>query len=123
VVAAPIFKEIAAQSLRVLGYFPQKEPRKDQTPVLAGMWPSLSPTAAPPAPVAWEAPKAEPPGAPLKVMPDLKGRTIRQVLDLLHRAGLHCRFEGSGLAVSQEPSPGTPISPGTACLIKFQSSS
>jgi beta-lactam-binding protein with PASTA domain len=56
-------------------------------------------------------------------MPDLKGLTIRQVLDLLHRSGLHCRFEGSGLAVSQEPSPGTAISPGGACLVKFQSRS
>jgi stage V sporulation protein D (sporulation-specific penicillin-binding protein) len=56
-------------------------------------------------------------------MPDLKGYTIRQVLDLLNHTGLKCRVEGSGLAVSQEPSPGTAINPGTTCSVKFQSSS
>ena len=45
-------------------------------------------------------------------MPELRGYTIRQVLTLLNHSGLHCRFEGSGMAVSQEPAPGTPITPG-----------
>jgi stage V sporulation protein D (sporulation-specific penicillin-binding protein) len=56
-------------------------------------------------------------------MPDLKGYTIRQVLTLLNRSGLHCRFEGSGMAVSQEPAPGTAIIPGATCVVKFQSCS
>ena len=47
--------------------------------------------------------------------------TIRQVLTLLNRSGLHCRFEGSGMAVSQEPVPGTVITPGTTCVVKFKS--
>jgi cell division protein FtsI (penicillin-binding protein 3) len=56
-------------------------------------------------------------------MPNLKGYTIRQVLDLLNRSGLKCRLEGSGMAVSQEPSPGAAITPGDTCLVKFHSSS
>jgi cell division protein FtsI (penicillin-binding protein 3) len=122
VVAAPVFKEIAAQSLMVLGYYPQKEFKKDNTPVLAG----LMPTAAQAAPVPQEvkpAPPKEVPQEPLKVMPDLKGYTIRQVLDVLHRSGIRCRLEGSGLAVSQEPSPGTALSPATTCVVRFRSRS
>jgi len=121
VVAAPIFKEIAAQSLRVLGYYPQKDPKKNPEPVLAGMLP-LPALTSPPAPVASPPPRTVP-DEPLKVMPDLKGRNIRQVLDLLQRSGLRCHFEGSGLAVSQEPSPGTAITPDTVCLVKFRSGS
>jgi cell division protein FtsI (penicillin-binding protein 3) len=129
VVAAPIFREIAAQSLRFLGHYPQGE----NMPVLAGLLPT--PAAAQPAPEAkTPAPKtttprkvlklqAATPKKPLEVMPNLSGLTIRQVLNLLHRSGLHCRFEGSGLAVSQEPAPGTSISPGTTCLVRFRSRS
>jgi cell division protein FtsI (penicillin-binding protein 3) len=129
VVAAPIFREIAAQSLRFLGHYPPGE----NTPVLAGLLPT--PAAAQPSPeVKAPAPKttaprkplqlqAATPKKPLEVMPDLSGMTIRQVLNLLHRSGLHCRFEGSGLAVSQVPAPGTSITPGATCLVRFRSRS
>jgi beta-lactam-binding protein with PASTA domain len=63
------------------------------------------------------------PKKPLQVMPDLSGLTIRQVLDVLHRSGLRCRFEGSGQAVSQEPAPGTAITPSTTCRVRFRSQS
>ena len=56
-------------------------------------------------------------------MPDLRGYTIRQVLDLLHRAGLQCRCEGSGLAVSQDPPPGSAINPGETCVVRFRGNS
>jgi cell division protein FtsI (penicillin-binding protein 3) len=129
VVAAPIFREIAAQSLRFLGYYPKSE----NAPVLAGLLPT--PAAAQPG---MEAQPQTPrlaglqkprelrtavPQKPLEVMPDLSGLTIRQVLDLLHISGIHCHFEGSGLAVSQEPSPGTSITPGSTCLVRFRSQS
>lgn len=129
VVAAPVFREIAAQSLRVLGYYPQKELLKEKNiPVLAGMLPKAAEAAtAPPGnpipAVKFSPPKLEVPQEPLKVMPDLKGYTIRQVLTLLGHSGLRCRFEGSGLAVSQEPAPGTVITPGCDCQVKFSSSS
>ncbi len=116
VVAAPIFREIAAQALRVLGYYPPTP----NAPVLAGLLP-----AAAHAQEEAEAAPVPPPTlasqVPLSVMPDLRGKTIRQVLDLLHRSGIRCRLEGSGLAVAQEPAPGTPIAPGDICSVKFQS--
>jgi cell division protein FtsI (penicillin-binding protein 3) len=122
VVAAPIFREIAAQSMRVLGYYP-KEPAKDKNePVLASIL--ATPAAAATAPeVKFTLPKLEIPQGPLTVMPDLRGYTIRQVLTLLNRSGLHCRFEGSGMAVNQEPAPGTAITPGATCTVQFKSSS
>lgn len=129
VVAAPIFREIAAQSLRFLGYYPQG----DNTPVLAGLLPTPAaaqsvPEVKHPAPKAVAPPKplqlqAAVPKKPLEVMPDVSGLTIRQVLNLLHHSGMHCRFEGSGLAVSQEPTPGTSITPGATCVVKFRSQS
>jgi cell division protein FtsI (penicillin-binding protein 3) len=134
VVAAPIFREIAAQSMRVLGYYPQKElPKEKNSPVLAGILhgtaeaatqsPAPTEQGAKVAPPKVETPKPEPPQGPLKVMPDVRGFNIRQVLNLLHRSGLHCRLEGSGLAVSQEPAPGTELTPGATCLVKFHSHS
>jgi cell division protein FtsI (penicillin-binding protein 3) len=120
VVAAPIFREIAAQSLRVLGYYPKEPPKDKNEPVLAGML--ATPAAAATGPEkGFTPPKLEIPSGPLTVMPDLKGYTIRQVLTLLNRSGLHCRFEGSGMAVSQEPAPGTAITPGATCVVKFKS--
>ncbi|MFA5111966.1 MAG: penicillin-binding protein [Desulfobaccales bacterium] len=127
VVAGPIFKEIAAQSMRVLGYYPKEPPKDKNEPVLASLL--ASPAAAAtgpegkPQPATPALPKPEIAKGPLKVMPDVKGYTIRQVLNALNRAGLQCRFEGSGMAVSQEPAPGTVITPGATCAVKFKSGS
>ena len=120
VVAGPIFREIAAQSLRVLGYYPKEPPKDKNEPVLAGLL--ASPAAAATSPeVKFTPPKLEIPQGPLTVMPELRGYTIRQVLTFLNRSGLRCRFEGSGMAVSQEPAPGTAITPGATCVVKFKS--
>jgi cell division protein FtsI (penicillin-binding protein 3) len=116
VVAAPIFREIAAQALRVLGYYPPTP----NAPVLASLLPAV-------AHAQGEAETKQTPSTtlasqgPLTVMPDLQGRTIRQVLDLLHRSGIRCRLDGSGLAVAQDPAPGAPIAPGDICSVKFHS--
>jgi cell division protein FtsI (penicillin-binding protein 3) len=122
VVAAPIFREIAAHSLRVLGYYPKEPPKDKNQPVLASLLSTPAAAASTPE-VHFSPPPLQLPQGPLTVMPDLKGYTIRQVLTLLNRSGLHCRFEGSGMAVSQEPAPGTAITPGATCMVKFQSSS
>ena len=169
VVAAPVFRRIAEQSLRVLGYYPQT-PGGGEAPVLARMVPGgaapkgAKPQKQPPAP-AEKAPKSSPstqdtdrrlapqtasqkakppaeaktasepsPGTcpslqeggaspGLQVMPDVQGLTMREVLTLLHQAGLRCQMEGTGKAVGQNPSPGTPVAPGSTCKIKFGSSS
>ncbi|MFO7908906.1 MAG: exonuclease domain-containing protein, partial [Halomonas sp.] len=110
VVAAPIFREIAGQSMRVLGYYPQ--PDKSDS-ILAKDQPLTPPTAAPP--ISGTVPlKASvlglpnlqnlaampvpPPSGPLRVMPDLRGMTIRRAVKLLHSSGVRCHLQGSGLA-------------------------
>ena len=62
----------------------------------------------------------EAPCGPLQVMPDLKGMNIRRAVKILNGARLKCRVQGSGLAVSQDPLPGTPLKPDTDCIIKFE---
>jgi cell division protein FtsI (penicillin-binding protein 3) len=130
VVAAPIFREIAGQALRVLGIYP--EPEKPGT-VLAELsndpgktekaWnPEVKAvTTAMAAPLSWPNLAAVPeiPTEPVKVMPDLRGMTMRQVVSLLQKSGLRCRALGSGLAVAQNPPPGTPVQPGTICEVRF----
>jgi cell division protein FtsI (penicillin-binding protein 3) len=132
VVAAPIFREIAGQSLRVMGYYP--EPDKTDSILVKDKGTAPKPAASPvPEILPFQASllgplevqklaatPAEPPSGPLKVMPDLQGMTIRRVVKLLHRSGVRCQMQGSGLAVSQEPPPGSPLEPGTMCVVKFQ---
>ena len=131
VVAAPIFREIAGQALRVLGYYPQ--PDKSDS-ILAHNNPTAPTPVASPAPEIMPlqasllgppelprlVPASEPPSEPLKVMPDLKGMTIRRAVKLLHRSGVHYQMQGSGLAVAQEPPPGSPLEPGMLCVVKFE---
>jgi hypothetical protein len=57
---------------------------------------------------------------PLKVMPDLKGMTMRRAMKVLTKSGVHCRVKGTGLAVSQDPPPGTPLEPETFCVVQFE---
>ena len=132
VVAAPIFKEIAGQALRVLGYYPQ--PDKTDSVIAknkpAAPHPAPSPiqevipvhTAAVMGPLEIQKLAAVPElsSGPLKVMPDLRGMTIRRAMRLLHGSGVRCRMQGTGLAVSQDPPPGAPLNPETVCVVKFE---
>jgi cell division protein FtsI (penicillin-binding protein 3) len=132
VVAAPIFREIAGQSMRVLGYYPQ--PDKSDS-ILAQNQPLMPAPAAPLLPEAvplkasllgppdlqnLAATPEPPPSGPLRVMPDLRGMTIRRAVKLLHSSGVRCHLQGSGLAVAQEPPPGFPLEPGVVCVVKFE---
>jgi cell division protein FtsI (penicillin-binding protein 3) len=130
VVAAPIFREIAGQALRVLDYYPQPEQGDS---LLAQNNPAASPPVASPAlevvplqasifgpPDLQRATFPETPSGPLKVMPDLRGMTIRRAIKLLHRSGVRYQMQGSGLAASQDPPPGSPLEPGTLCVVKFE---
>lgn len=110
IVAAPAFADIAAESLRYLGVPPDPEPV------------SLDPAAPPPAPA--PAPEAALPAAaePAPValaragdgwtMPDLVGRSLREVLVGFENAGLHLEIQGSGRVSAQKPLPGELVSPG-----------
>jgi cell division protein FtsI (penicillin-binding protein 3) len=128
VVAAPIFREIAAQSLRYLGYYPQihQPAPTDTTLVKAPKTPKKDASApapaapAPPAIVEANLVRLPPDPGPLKQMPDLKGMPIRKVIHILNRAGIRCQVEGRGLAVEQRPNPGAPLPANNICYVKFK---
>jgi predicted CxxxxCH...CXXCH cytochrome family protein len=46
--------------------------------------------------------------------------TIRRAMKLLTCSGVRCHMKGSGLAVSQDPPPGTPIESETRCVVMFE---
>jgi cell division protein FtsI (penicillin-binding protein 3) len=125
VVAAPIFREIAAQSLRFLGYYPQPQaPAPTDTTLVKQPKNSTKKEAPAPAalPPVVEANLVSIPqeAGPLKQMPNLKGMPIRKVIDVLNRAGVRCHVEGRGLAVEQRPEPGAPLPTNNLCYVKFK---
>lgn len=53
------------------------------------------------------------------IVPDLKGRTIKEATDILSVLGLEIEISGSGFALKQTPSPGTEVDPGTIVKVIF----
>jgi cell division protein FtsI (penicillin-binding protein 3) len=53
-------------------------------------------------------------------LPDLKGKTMRQVLLVMQGKGVEIQFLGSGVAVDQNPAPGTPLKDIKICRVKFK---
>lgn len=104
-VAGPVFREVGKWALNSLRVNPEirlvemiKEPTKDNTegpdkPVLAG-------------------------GANL--LPDFRGKTMREVLKRGDELGLDVLIDGSGMAISQEPDPGSPLDGITSIKVNFR---
>jgi cell division protein FtsI (penicillin-binding protein 3) len=53
------------------------------------------------------------------IMPDVRGLSMREVLDLLSASELSLEYQGSGLAVAQEPAPGARTGPGQLARVTF----
>lgn len=63
----------------------------------------------------------EPPVSPGKVIvPNLKGRTMKEAMQLLGERKLTMEAEGSGIAVRQEPEPGTAVPAGSSIRVWFE---
>ncbi|AOY77434.1 stage V sporulation protein D [Clostridium formicaceticum] len=54
------------------------------------------------------------------IVPDLKGKTIREVNTILNAIGLKLKIAGSGLAYSQMPEVGTEVELGTIVSVEFR---
>lgn len=116
VVCAPIFKGIAEQTLSILGVrrpaavvpyeSPQEKP--DMTPWLMAQKPKEEENG----------PSSDP--TIKRVMPDLRGLTMRKVLDVMKGYEMPVAFQGTGKAVTQWPLPGAALSQRTRCQIQFQ---
>jgi len=53
-------------------------------------------------------------------VPDVTRKSIREANNILVSSGLKLKIEGSGLAVSQQPGPGTMVEPGTTVIVTFE---
>lgn len=60
------------------------------------------------------------PGGPTFVMPDIRGRGIRAVVQACNQLSLNVKLVGTGVAVKQMPAPGTRVRPGEDCKVEFQ---
>ncbi|MEW6184235.1 MAG: penicillin-binding protein [Thermodesulfobacteriota bacterium] len=120
VVAAPIFKAIAEQIMPILGI---KRP--------AMVAPALQPQEPwfekpdPSQFIMVRRPEGEPSldasiGSTGRVMPDMRGLTMRKVLEMMNEYEIPVIMTGSGRAVAQSPSPGTIISQKTRCQVQFR---
>jgi len=114
-VAAPVFAQIARQALEYLEVVPDKEnslfadsrketisppPLAKQTDIYSGIRRRRQ--------------------TQYKVMPNLHGKSMRQVLRELSGSGLHVELKGSGFAVSQNPAVGKKIPPERICTVWFR---
>jgi len=142
-VAAPIFREIADQVLPYLDVMPTFDPAADDENAA----PRLTADAGPARPPAGGASAAEPlpPAAPAAglpevsrtgrgeisevvyapagegalLMPDLRGRSVRDVARVCAQLGLELEARGEGLAVRQSPAAGQSIEAGQTVRIEF----
>ena len=113
VVAAPVFRRIAEAALRILAVPQTVNP---VPPVV------VTASAAEPAPTMMPiAGRAS--GSRLDVVtgspsvPDVRGLGAREAIQRLARRGLVPRMTGDGVVIDQDPAPGTPLEPGTACRL------
>lgn len=114
-VAAPAFKEIAQGILNHLEIPPvrpqeQLPPELDRPPVAQTLLAKEANTEAPLV--------KDPNGVPR--MPDVRGMTMRAVLDLLSEYSSCFEFEGSGVVFRQEPAPNERIMSGRKYQIAFK---
>ena len=52
-----------------------------------------------------------------RIVPDVRGLTLRAAARRLHREGLQTRVKGWGTVTGMTPAPGTTVNPGTAVLL------
>jgi cell division protein FtsI (penicillin-binding protein 3) len=111
-VAAPVFKRIAEAALRHLGVPPTINPLP---PVLVAARRDDGPQPTPAVATRLHPSVLRP--VRQGTMPDLAGLGAREALRLTARLGLHAALEGDGIVVAQEPAPGEPVEPGSACTL------
>jgi len=114
VVAAPVFREIALQSLCYLKV-PASGPVKSKVKA-ADTRETAALRPAPADALAEGTVDESPDGA---VMPNFQGMSIRQVLRYMEKNSLNVKIVGSGRAVEQNPQPGRRIGPSDQVWVRF----
>ena len=108
-IAAPVFAEAMTQVVRILGLRPSQALPAFQPPKTAQRAP-VTPVKSLPAQTQGKI-----------VVPDVRGRTIREAALLLKQAGLSLLPEGSGVAVRQSLPPSTSALWGAEVTVYFES--
>lgn len=128
-VCAPFFQSIAQETLLQLRVPPDKSlPLPEFKPLKADSeTKDFLPDAIKPLKASKDAPKPSEPatievrvggGAPV-TLPDFRGMGKRTVLDRCTALGIRLQAHGSGVAVLQDPLPGTKIPAGATCHVTF----
>lgn len=105
-VAAPVFRKVAWEAIRDLGIPPEISPVQERPPVVreASLVPAQNFIGE----------------TRVEDFPDFRNLSMRKVLSLLDTRGWDCDVVGSGMAVFQEPSPGTTMTEGQRCRVVFR---
>jgi len=116
VVAAPVFRRIAEQALRHLGVGPNLDP---EPPVLIAHRDPGGPVVPTPArtPALIASLLNQPAASGL--MPDLRGMSAREAVQVLTRIGLVARLDGDGLVAEQDVPAGVAVEPGRSCQLRL----
>ena len=120
-VAAPVFREVAENALRVLG-IPPTESTHDESPdfeIVLDQHQNSGEQAALAGEGDLSAAARRTVVAPGR-MPELKGLTMREALTRLSANGVGYDFQGSGRAASQSPAANTALKAGQVCQVVFK---
>jgi cell division protein FtsI (penicillin-binding protein 3) len=109
IAAAPAFATIAGETLRHLGV-PPDPALLDDAPAEDAAVAEVGPSE--PIRLDWS--------GNAWTVPDLQGRSMRDVLVAMQDTGFDVEISGSGSAVSQQPPPGTRLAPGGRVSVAFE---
>lgn len=112
-VAAPAFRDIGREIMNHLE-FPPTELADEPEPQRPAPRQNVPPPEDDKAPLLI----AEADGVP--IMPDVRGMTMTQIIELLSEYSLRLEFEGSGVAFRQNPRAGNRLTKGQRCQIAFR---
>ena len=117
-VAAPLFSRIANEAVRLLAIPPDDPTRNIRLVTYSPETVAKATFAAERAHEATQVPTDDP-----RIMPDLRGFSLREAALMAARHGLSVEIHGSGVVARQTPLPGTPLEPGMSCSLELSSAS
>ena len=115
-VAAPLFSRIATAAVRLLA-IPPDDPTRNIRLVTHSQETVERTLLAADRPREPRKPGDDDP----RIMPDLRGLSLREASLLAARHGLAVEIHGSGVVAGHTPRPGTPIEPGMSCSLDLSS--
>lgn len=113
-VAAPLFSRIATEAVRLLA-IPPDDPTRNIRLVTYSPETVVNTTFAPERAAGPTKTIVDDP----RIMPDLRGLSLREAALLAARHGLSVEIHGQGVVAGQTPLPGTLLEPGMSCALKL----